>query len=108
MVDEIGADRVVTARHERDLQLRADAVGARHEHRLFAAIAIELEKTAERSDFGQDARSERRSRERLDAPDGLVARIDVDARLPVVHQKSSLPMSVCISARAGNPSADAQ
>src|SRR4029077_5945489 len=45
MVDEIGADRLVPARHERDLQLRADAVGARHEHWLFAAIAIELEET---------------------------------------------------------------
>ena len=32
VVDQIGADRVVTAGHEGDLQLRADAVGARHEH----------------------------------------------------------------------------
>ena len=37
VVDEIGADRVVPAGHERDLQLRADAVRARHEHRLAEA-----------------------------------------------------------------------
>ena len=34
VVDEIGADRVVPAGHERDLELGADAVGARHQHRL--------------------------------------------------------------------------
>ena len=34
VVDEIGADRIVPVGHERDAQLRAHAVGARHEHRL--------------------------------------------------------------------------
>ena len=37
------------------------------------------------------------ARQRLDAADGFVAGVDVDAGLLVIHQKSSLPMSVCIS-----------
>ena len=83
MVDQVGADRVVPAGHERDLELRADAVGARHEHRLAIAVAIELEQTAERPDLGEHARREGRARQRLDAADGLVAGVDVDARLSV-------------------------
>ena len=48
------------------------------------------------------------ARQRPDAADGFVAGVDIDAGLPVVHQKSSLPISVCISARVGEPSADSQ
>ena len=62
------------------------------------AVAVEPEQAAERPDVGQHARREGAARERLDAADGLVAGVDVDAGLPVVHQKSSLPISVCISA----------
>ena len=38
VVDEIDADRAVLPGQERDLQLGADAVGARHENRLLAAL----------------------------------------------------------------------
>ena len=39
MVDQVDADGVVDAGHEGDAQLGADAVGARHEHRIAAARA---------------------------------------------------------------------
>ncbi len=85
VVHQVGADRIVPAGHERHLELRAHTVGARHEHRLAVAVAVELEQTAERPDLREDARRERGARQRLDAADGLVPRVDVDARLSVVH-----------------------
>ena len=117
VVDEIAADGVVPAGHEGDLELRADAVGARHQHRLPIALAVETEQPAERADLREHARRERRPRERLDAPDGFIAGVDVDAggfvvahslSLGPVRQKSSLPMSVCISARRGELAGDSQ
>ena len=116
VIDEIGADRVMTPGHERDLQLRADAVGARHQHRITIAIGVQPEKAAERADVRQYARSEGASRDRLDPADGFVAGIDVDPGLPIVGrrrwrvalQKSSFPISVCVSARAGDLSAAPQ
>ncbi len=79
MVDEIRANGIVPAGHESDLQLRADAVGARHEHRLATRIAIELEQSTERSNLGEDPGRERRTRERFDPADGLVSGIDIYA-----------------------------
>ena len=109
VVDEVGADRVVPAGHERDLELGADAVGARDQHRLAIPVAIEAEQAAERSDVREHAGRERRPRQRPDAADGLVAGVDVDASLAVVHQKSSLPIRVCIErARVGDPSGESQ
>ena len=64
VVDQIGADGVVPAGHERDLELGADAVGARDQHRLLVAIAIETEEPAERSDLRQHAGREGAARER--------------------------------------------
>ena len=94
VVDQVGADRVVPAGHERDLELGADAVCARDEHRLAVAVRVEAEKPAERPDLRQHARRGRRPCERLDPTDRLVSRVDVDARLPVVHQKSSFPITL--------------
>ena len=65
VVDEIGADRVVPAGHERDLELGADAVGARDEHRILIAVAVEAEQPAERPDVGEHAGRERAARQRL-------------------------------------------
>ena len=42
-------------------------------------VAVEPEQPAEGADLGQHAGRERRPRERLDAADGLVAGVDVDA-----------------------------
>ena len=108
VVDEIGADRVVAAGHEGDLELRPDAVGARDEHGILKPVAVEAEQTAERSDVGEHAGRERRPRQRLDPPHRLVSGVDVDAGLTVVHQKSSFPISVCINWRVGDPSGESQ
>ena len=87
---------VVPAGHEGDLELRADAVGARDEHRILKPVAIEAEQAAERSDVREDAGRERRPRQRPDAAHRLVSGVDIDAGLTVVHQKSSFPIRVCI------------
>ena len=58
VVHQIGADGVVTSGHEGDFQLGADAVGARDQHRLAQVRGVELEESAERSDFGQHPGSE--------------------------------------------------
>ena len=125
VIDEIGADGAVPVRHERDLELGADAVGARHEHRLLERGGVELEQAAERSDVGQDAGRERGFGQTLDAADGFVARIDVDTGGFVIHesrgsgswvsglsgsdhQKSSLVISCSHSFLVGEPSGAAQ
>ena len=50
VIDEIDADGVVDAGHERDAQLRADAVGARHQHRVGDGRAAKPEQAAEGPD----------------------------------------------------------
>ena len=90
VVDEIDADGVVARRHERDLQLGADAVGARDENGIAKASGLEPEQTAERADVREDAGRERRTRQRPDPADGFVARIDVDAGGLVVHASLEL------------------
>jgi hypothetical protein len=46
VIDEIGTYRVVPSGHERDLELRADAISARHHHRILNAV-WHLKKPAE-------------------------------------------------------------
>ena len=72
-------------REERDLQLRADAVGARDEHRLAILAGLEPEQAAKGTDLGENAARECRTRETADAADRFIARVDVDARRLVVH-----------------------
>ena len=84
VVDEALPHRVVAPGHERHLQLRADAVRARDEHRV-AVVRAEAEQAAERADRREHARRERALRQSLDAVDGLVAGVDVDAGCSVVH-----------------------
>ena len=57
VVHEIDAHRVVPAGHERDLELRADAVGAGHQHRIAETARLEPEQPAERPDVRQHARA---------------------------------------------------
>ena len=54
--DEIDADRVVPVERERELQLRADAVGAGDEHRLAVALR-QLDQRAESADAGEHFRA---------------------------------------------------
>ena len=85
VVHEIGTDGVVPVGEKRDLQLRADAVSARHQHRLAEAHAGEAEQPAEGADLRQHARRERAAGEALDAADGFVAGVDGDAGRLIVH-----------------------
>jgi hypothetical protein len=78
VVDEVRADRVVPVREEGDLQLRADPVGAGHEDGIAHAGGAHVEQATERSDLREHPRRERAAGEPLDAPDGLVAGVDVD------------------------------
>ena len=82
--------RVVDAAHERDAQLGADAVGARDEHRIAQAARAEVEQAAERAELRQHAGRDGRVRQPLDAADDLVAGVDVDAGLLVVHSLRGL------------------
>ena len=72
---------------QRQLQLRADAVGAGDEHRLAVALA-DLEQRAEAADAGQHLRAQRPLRERLDALDERVAGVDVDAGVAIGKGRS--------------------
>ena len=85
VVDEIPPDGVVDAGHEGDAELRADAVGARHQHRLANAGRREREEAAEGADVGENAGGERPLGQRADALDDFVAGVDVDARVLVIH-----------------------
>ena len=89
------------AGQERETELRPDPVGTRHEHRVGDAGRVEAKETAERPDLRQDARRERGSRERAYAAHDLVAGFDVDSRLLVIHQKSSVWMRASAMVRAG-------
>ncbi len=78
VVHEIRTHRVVPLRQKRDLQLRADTVSARHQHRFAEPHAGEAEQPSEGADLRQNARRERAAGEALDAANGFVAGVDID------------------------------
>ena len=83
----------MTACQEREAQLRAYAISARDEHRVGDAGGAQTKEAAERSDLREDAGRERPARQRADAAYDVVAGLDVDPGLLVVHQNSSVWMS---------------
>ena len=87
MVDEILADRVVPAGQERDLQLRADAVGAGDEHRVAERRGSSWKSPPKEpmSDSTPGVNVARASAS--DAADGFVAGVDVDAGRLIVHER---------------------
>ncbi len=85
VVHEVDADRRVHAGHERDPQLGPDAVSARDEHRIVPAGVTETEEPAERPNLGQNSRREGTARERPNPANDLVAGVDIDAALLVIH-----------------------
>ena len=80
--DEIEADRVVRAGGEGHLELRPHAVGAAHQDGLLH-VGRDAAQPGEAADVAHDLRDARHLRQRLDALDELVARVDVDPRVPV-------------------------
>ena len=68
---------------DRELDLGADAVGGRDQHRIGKARALEVEQAAEAADLGVRAEPPGRADQRLDQLHHAVAGIDIDAGLGV-------------------------
>ena len=79
---EVDTDAVVALLLEGELELGADAVGARNQHRL-AVFLRDLAQRAEAADAGEHLGPQRAARERLDRFDQRVARVDVDAGVAI-------------------------
>ena len=83
VVHEVRTDGVVNVEIEGDLELGADTVGARYQHRVFVANQVELEESAESADFTQDLFVEGSLGKILDALFGAVAATDVNSGVGV-------------------------
>ena len=93
MVHEIGADGVVPIQRKRDLQFRADAIHARHEHRLAHSGEVRREEAAESTDFPEHFGTVRALYARLDAALDQVAQINV-------HSGASVSLSLSCRAKS--------
>ena len=80
--DQVDADRVVPVQLERQLQLGAHAVGARHQHRLLVFLA-DFKQRAEAADAAHHAFAHRALGKRLDRFDQRIAGIDIDTGIAV-------------------------
>ncbi len=80
---QIDADAAMQPGLDRDLDLGADAVGCRHQHRVLEAGGLEVEQPAEAADLGVGAGAGGGADHRLDEIDQPVAGIDIDARIRV-------------------------
>ena len=76
--DEIDADGLVPAGLDGDLDLGADAVGRRHQHRIGKSRPFEIEQAAESADLGVGAGACGRAYQRLDQLHHAVPGIDID------------------------------
>ena len=83
VVDEVGADGVVDAELEGDLELGAYAVGGGDQHGVGKLGQVEREEAAEAADLAQHLLVEGLAGEHLDALLGAVAGGDVDAGVGV-------------------------
>ena len=79
---QVDADGVVLVQREGELELGADAIGARHQHRLAEAFR-QFDQRAEAADSSQHLRAQRALRERLDRFDQAIAGVDVDAGVAI-------------------------
>eukprot|EP01092_Planopodium_desertum_P014841 TRINITY_DN7609_c0_g4_i2.p2 TRINITY_DN7609_c0_g4~~TRINITY_DN7609_c0_g4_i2.p2 ORF type:complete len:374 (-),score=160.05 TRINITY_DN7609_c0_g4_i2:543-1664(-) len=80
--DQVDADRIVAVQLVGQLQLGADAVGARHQHRL-AVLIGQVEQGAEATQAAHHFRTEAALDQGFDPLDQLVAGVDVDTRITV-------------------------
>ena len=86
--DQIDADGVVYASGERDLELRAHAVGAAHEHGIVDA-AGHTAHSGDPADVGEDLRDARLLRQRLDALEAAPGRTRASAAPDATTASSS-------------------
>ena len=80
---KVDADRLVPAGLDRDLDLGADPVGRRHQHRIDKSRPLEIEQAAESPDFGVGAGTRGRAHQRLDQLHHAVPGIDIDTGLGI-------------------------
>ena len=85
--DQIDAHRVMPVQRSREEQLRADTVRARDQHRVAEAVA-ELKQATESAQAGQDFRAPGRCHERFDSLDQRIPRVNIDARISIVHGRA--------------------
>ena len=83
MIDEIASDRVVYAGRKRDLQVRADAIGGRDEHRLRQVRESAVKHSTEASDFGKRSLVESSACEFFDLVSRACGGVDVHTRVAV-------------------------
>ena len=81
--DEVDADAVMQPGLDRDLDLGADAIGRRDQHRILETGGLEVEQAAESADFGVGAGARGGAHHRLDQVDQAIAGVDIDARIRV-------------------------
>ena len=79
---QIDADRVVAAAVDRESQLRAHAVGARHQHRTLEA-GWQLDQRSKAADAGKHFAPLRAAHQRFDALNELISGVYVDAGIAV-------------------------
>ena len=103
VVDQVLADRVVAAGGERDLELGADAVRRRHQHRLLEALGREPEHAAERALVGQHAVGVGRPHQLLDPGQRLVLGVDVHPRIAVRRHAASCPSASASDVEHNDP-----
>src|SRR6185503_10513551 len=88
VADEVGANRVVTVREDRDLEFGADAVDAREKD--LTRRAGNSKRPGEEADVPDDSGAERGTAESLDPGDRLLPLLDADAGLLVAaHERAS-------------------
>ncbi|MPN36906.1 hypothetical protein SDC9_184418 [bioreactor metagenome] len=79
MVHNVIADAGVLLHLHRDHELGADAVDARHQHRMLITGEVDLKQSAEAADGGEHFRTARRRDFGFDAVQQVMRQIDVHA-----------------------------
>jgi hypothetical protein len=83
VIYQIGADGVMLVHRECDLQLRADAIDARDQHRIAHPGKTRAKQSAEPANFPEHLRPVGLPNERTDAAFQLICQIDIYARARV-------------------------
>jgi hypothetical protein len=85
-----------------DLDLGADPVGRRHQHRVLEAGALQVEQPAEAANLGVGASPCGRPHQRLDQVDHGVAGVDVDAGLRIGQARAAVLVHIAGSRARGS------
>ena len=93
----IDADRVVLVHLERQLELRAHAVGTAHQHRLLHVQRREVEHASECTDIAHHAQARGRCHVFLDAPHHFVSSLEVHTGLLITLCHYNLPFKVVLN-----------